>query len=114
MVHDHDVGRLCTPASFEHETPIEERTVPSQAIVDGRRDLSAQCVVVREILELREIAAVARLPPSVESAERSYRCSVARAVAKSRIEAVPAKIVAAPLEHRHLHRAPDDGSEQRE
>src|SRR6185503_10391467 len=95
------------------EAAIKKRAVPSQAIVDGRCDLRAQCVIVGEILELREIAAVAGLAPGLESAERGDGRGVARSIAQSRVEAVPAKIIAAALEQRDFHRPADDGSEQR-
>ena len=74
----------------------------------------AQRVIVGQVLELREVAAVAGLPPRVERAERGERRGVARAVAQRRVEAVPAKIVAAAFEHRDLHRPADDGAEQRQ
>ena len=71
-------------------------------------------VIVGKILELREVAGIARLPPRVEGLERRDRRRIARTVAPRRVEPVPAQVIAAAFEHGDPHRPADDGAEQRQ
>ena len=71
-------------------------------------------MILGEILELREVAGIARLPPRVERLERRDRRRIARTVAPRRVEPVPAQVIAAAFEHGDPHRPADDGAEQRQ
>ena len=114
MVHDHDVRGLRLAARFEHEAAVEEFAFVAEAVVDGRRDDAAQRVILREILELGEIAAAARSAPSGDRGELRDARRVARAVVQRRLEPVPAQIVVAAFEQRDARGPADDGAEQRQ
>ena len=71
MVDDDDFCRLCTAARLDDEAAIDELALAAEAIVDRRRDLRAQRVIVGQVLELRQVAARARLAPRVERPQRA-------------------------------------------
>ena len=114
MIDDHDLCGLRAAPRLGDETALDELALPAEAVVDGRCHLGAQRMILGEILELREVAGIARLPPRVERLERRDRRRIARTVAPRRVEPVPAQVIAAAFEHGDPHRPADDGAEQRQ
>ncbi len=98
MVHDHDVRRLRAPSRLEHATAIEELAIATETILDRGRHDRPQRVIVGEILELGEVAGVARLAPVGKRTQGAQRLGVARAVVQRRLEPMPTQVVVAPFQ----------------
>ena len=114
MVHDHDVRGLRFAARLEHAAAVEEFAAAAETVVDRRGNRAPQRVILRQVLELGEIAARARLAPRGDRAELRDTRGVASAVVQRRLEPVPAQIVVAALEQRDARGPSDDGAEQRQ
>ncbi len=117
MIHHHDLRGLGLAAGLEHMAAGELRALLPQTVLARRGDHRPHRRLLRQVGELREVAGLgARGPPRCarEHPRRAATPKLERALGGGQIQAVPAQIVRAPLEQRHLHRQPQRFGEQRQ
>ena len=117
VVHHHDLRGLGLAPSLEHMAAGELRALLPQTVFAGRGDHRPDRRLLRHVGELRQVARLGGRGPSRHAREHPRRAALTeleRALLSGQLQAVPAQIVDASLEQRHLHRQPQGSGEQRQ
>src|SRR5690606_20619020 len=93
VIHDHDLRGERAPSRFDDKAAIEMIAAAAEAIIDGRRDPAAGRMLLRQILELRKVAAPAGARPRPDGLDRAEGRRVRVAAGAHQLEAMPAQVV---------------------
>src|SRR5690606_26151927 len=93
---------------------IEMIAAAAEAIIDGRRDPAAGRMLLRQILELRKVAAPAGARPRPDGLDRAEGRRVRVAAGAHQLEAMPAQVVVAALQQRDVHGPAKHAAEARQ